>query len=91
MSDQNDNRSSSLLLGILIGAALTYLFATKSGRKTKDELLKEGEKLLESLGKLEEEVKEEIEENMDEIPKHVAEIQKKGRRFFFHRKHIRES
>lgn len=87
MSDQNNNRSiSSLILGIAIGAALTYLLTTKKGQKIKERLLTEGRKLLEELGE-ESQIKEKIEEEKEEIPDHITQIQKKGRRFFFRRSH----
>lgn len=41
---------TNFLTGAIVGAALTYLFTTESGRKIKDELLKEGTKLLENFG-----------------------------------------
>lgn len=92
MSDQNNNRSlSSLILGIAIGAALTYFLTTKKGQKIKERLLTEGRKLLEELGEEASQVKEKIEEEKEEIPDHISQIQKKGRRFFFHRSHRTES
>ena len=89
------------MLGIIIGAAVTYLFTNKKGQKIKDHLLKEGKKLLEDISdiaadleenvtkKLEEgkgEVEEKVEE-APEVPQHIEQIQKKGRRFFFRRSH----
>lgn len=127
MSETKDNERnntssgfSTFLTGAVVGAVLTYLFTTESGRKIKDELLKEGTKLLENVGdevekaqkkvteesdKFIEEVKEkkkEIEtevhtaakqvkkdlvEEIQEIPQQVEAIQKKGRHFFFSKKH----
>jgi len=98
---------STFIAGAVIGAALTYLFGTKSGQKVKDELVKEGQKLIDKMSegleevrdKIEESdigekistgaksVKEEIKETAEEIPEHIAQIQKKGRRFFFRRSH----
>lgn len=103
MSDsEKNNNFPSLVVGIIIGAAITYLFTNKKGQKIKDHLLKEGKRLLEDVAdiasemeenvakKLEEE-KEEIEEKVkevtEEVPKHIEQIQKKGRRFFFRRSH----
>ncbi len=129
MSDVNYDRShggnniSSLVAGVVLGAALTYLFGTKSGRKLKDELVKEGQRLLEEMGseledvkdqieegevgktleaakeKIEdanlgqkvEEAKEQLQEVVEDVPKHIEEIQKKGRRFFFKRSASHES
>lgn len=91
MSDQeNKNSFSSLILGIIIGATITYLFTNKRGQKIKDRLLAEGRKLLEELGQ-EAQIEEEVEEAKEEIPEHITQIQKKGRRFFFHRSQRTES
>lgn len=118
---------STFITGAVVGAVITYLFTTESGRKIKDELLKEGSKLLENVGdeveraqqivskeedKLLEEVdkkKKEIEaevhtaakqvkkevqeitssavDAVESVPEQVEAIQKKGRRFFFSKKH----
>lgn len=94
MNDQEKNPSvnrqgnlSTLIIGIAIGAALTYLLTTKKGQKIKERLLTEGRKLLEELGEEVSQVKEKIEEEKEEIPDHISQIQKKGRRFFFRRHH----
>ena len=105
MSDQdNKNNFSSLVLGVIIGATITYLFTNKKGQKIKDHLLKEGKRLLEDVAdiasemednvakKLEEEkkeIEEKVEEVTEEVPKHIEQIQKKGRRFFFRRSQTR--
>ena len=116
MNDQKNN--NSFVIGVLVGAALTYVFTTKKGQKLKEQILKEGNKLLETLSEELEEgkdkaqelieahshevkekiaegekvvakeadnLKEEIQEKVEDVPKQVAEIQKKGRRFFFRR------
>ncbi|MBI4037455.1 YtxH domain-containing protein [Candidatus Curtissbacteria bacterium] len=115
MSDQNkDNSLTALVAGIILGAAVTYLFTTKDGQKVKDKLLVEGSKLLdklkeglenvgeeieekageivESAGEIRdaaathfEEAKENVQDALREVPPQVAEIQKKGRKFFFRR------
>ena len=114
------NNSSSLLVGIAIGAALSYLFTTENGKKIRQELIKEGGKLLDKIGdtleeaeqkspelkkvadKVEEvknavvtgvqQVQENTQEALREVPKEVAQIQKKGRHFFFSKKpHTNES
>lgn len=100
MSDsEKNNNFSSLVVGVIIGAAITYLFTNKKGQKIKDHLLKEGEKLLEGISDIAsdleenvtkklEEGKEEVEEKVEEapeVPQHIEQIQKKGRRFFFRR------
>lgn len=93
---------STLIIGVVIGAALTYLLTTKKGQKIKERLLTEGRKLLEELGEEASQVKEKIaaspdgplarkEEEKEEIPDHITQIQKKGRRFFFRRSHSAES
>jgi len=95
--DKDSNSLMALVAGIIIGAGITYLFTTKEGRKLKDKLSIEGNKVLDKLQEgLEtaqdeiEEHKEEVQEAVSEIPKQVEQIQKKGRRFFF-RKHSSES
>lgn len=56
----SSNNYSALVTGALLGAALTYLFGTKSGRKLKDELVKEGQKLIGEMGAQLEEVSNKI-------------------------------
>ena len=99
MSDEKSSNISTLILGVAIGAALTYLFTTNKGQKIKERLLTEGKSLLEGIGEkisnLEEEIldeKDEIEEKLEEgikaveeVPQHIEQIQKKGRRFFIRR------
>lgn len=101
MNDQKNNSLSSLIAGIVIGAAATYLFGTRDGRKLKDKLVKEGAKMLESLkeglenAQEEPEGKEKVARKLEETqqaeetkaPPHIEELQKKGRRFFFRRSH----
>lgn len=106
MSDdsRNNNNFSSVVLGVIIGTAVTYLFTNKKGQKIKEHLLREGKKLLEDLAeiaqeaeenvakKLEEEkkeIEEKVEEVTSEVPKHIEQLQKKGRRFFFRRSQTR--
>lgn len=103
----NNNSASTLLAGLVIGVALTYLFGTEDGRKLKDQLIKEGQKLLSTLEDKKEEVREKVEpeieqkivetvqamegvkddvvDNISEVPQHIEALQKKGRKFFFHR------
>lgn len=123
MSEEKNNPNSSLstfLSGIVLGAAVTYLFTTDSGRKIKDELLKEGTKIIGSIGDEFEKAKADVEEKKvevqkritettsdisdikenvgdaisqvtevvtEQIPQEVEKIQKKGRHFFFSKKH----
>ncbi len=49
-NNDTNNSLSTLVTGIVIGAAITYLFTTESGKKIRDELIKEGSKLLENIG-----------------------------------------
>jgi len=108
MNEHKDNNNlATFIAGVVIGAALTYLFATKNGQKIKEQLLKDGAKLLEKMGenveegvkkleeaeqKVEEETQEvgekianQAQQTITQVPEHIAEIQKKGRRFFFRR------
>lgn len=92
---------SSALLGIALGAVITYLFANKEGQKIRDQILKEGIRLLDEVQKKAqemqekaqetgEEIKETVQEVAEGVPQHIEQIQKKGRRFFF-RRHSAES
>ena len=120
MSEEKNNPNSSFstfLSGIVFGVAVTYLFTTESGRKIKDELLKEGTKIVGSIGDEFEKAKADVEEKKEQvqqqitkttkdikenvsdavsevaevvteqIPQEVERIQKKGRHFFFSKKH----
>lgn len=93
---------SSVLIGMAIGAAITYLFANREGQKIRDQILKEGARLLDEVAEKakeleqkarekQEDVREEIEQMVEEVPEHIEKIQKKGRRFFFRRSHAHES
>lgn len=75
MSDQKNNlpaerltnnNLATFVAGVVIGAALTYLFGTKSGQKVKDQLLKDGTKLLETMT---EEIEEKVQELESQEPK----------------------
>lgn len=79
------NNPSSLLVGIAVGAALTYLFTTENGKKIKKELLTEGGKLLDKIGDTLEEaekkspefkkVAEKVEEAKDAVVAQVQQVQ----------------
>jgi len=43
---KQDNNLATFIAGVVIGAALTYLFATKNGQKIKEQFLKDGTRLL---------------------------------------------
>lgn len=63
MSDNDKNNSlTALVAGIVIGAAVTYLFTTKEGRKLKEKLIEEGSNLLDKVKEGLEEVGDEVEE-----------------------------
>ncbi|OGD86158.1 hypothetical protein A2164_01620 [Candidatus Curtissbacteria bacterium RBG_13_35_7] len=81
MNEHHDNLPAgglaTFLTGVIVGAALTYLFGTKSGQKIKAELIKEGAKALDNLKdefeEHEEEVKEKLEEGSEEIKEKLTE------------------
>jgi len=73
MNEKNSSNLSSLLIGIAVGAALTYLFTTKNGQKIKDLLLEESEDLLEKLGKALEEPKEKLIEEKEKVHQKIEE------------------
>lgn len=76
MSEEKNNPNSSFstfLSGIVLGAALTYLFTTESGRKIKDELLKEGTKIVNSIGDEFEKAKADVEEKKEQVQKQITE------------------
>lgn len=73
MSDGKNNNVSTLIIGVAIGAALTYLFTTKKGQKIKDRLLTEGQGLLEDIGEKISNLQEEILEEKDEIEEKLEE------------------
>ena len=76
MSEEKNNPNSSFstfLSGIVLGAAVTYLFTTESGRKIKDELLKEGTKIIGSLGDEFEKAKADVEKKKVEVQKQITE------------------
>jgi len=81
MNDQGKNNLpagrqstfSTLIVGIIIGAAVTYLFTNKEGQKLKDKLLKEGKKLLGELGENLEEIEEKVKEGKEEIEDKVVD------------------
>lgn len=133
--ESNSDFGSKFLLGVIAGAAFTYIFATKTGQKIRKELLADALKIIDDIGeelaekeeavkekiedkkediekKLEEKVesaqkaakekleqvgetakqeavyvKENIEEQIREVPQQVQEVQKKGRHFFFRKRH----
>ena len=117
MENEKGNNLAPFIAGVILGAAITYLFANKEGRKLKEKLLSEGAKILgtlgeatqtarEEVGQIAEEKKEEIAQEIShdleeikekaetiirEVPEQVEKIQKKGRRFFFSKRHGAES
>lgn len=64
MKDTNSSSSlSSLILGAAIGAALTYLFTNKEGKKIREFLLEEGSKLVDEISEKTQEVEEKFEKS----------------------------
>lgn len=75
LTDRNrTNNLSTLIIGVIIGASLTYLLTTKKGQKIKDQILEEGKKLLADLAEKAEETQEQLAENKEEIPEKVREV-----------------
>lgn len=83
MSDHshNDNNMASFVTGVIIGAALTYFFATKNGQKLKEALLKEAGNALEGVDEEIKEAKAEFDSAKQKIEKKVEkgkeEVEKK--------------
>lgn len=65
------NNPSSFLIGIAIGAVLTYLFTNENGKKIKKELISEGNKLLDKIG----DTLEEAEKKSPELKKVVEKVE----------------
>lgn len=74
--DNTNSSFSTLITGIVVGAALTYLFTTESGRKIKDELLKEGTKLVDGLGDEIEKANTKAQETKEEFTEEVSKKKK---------------
>lgn len=73
MNDQNNSSFNAFVTGAVLGALATFLFATKSGRKIKDELLEEGIRIFEAVTEEIEEAPEQIKEGKKEIKKDLTE------------------
>ena len=73
MSDQKNNSLNVFITGAVLGALATFLFATKSGRKIKDELIEEGIRIFEAITEEIEEAPEQIKESEKEIKKELAQ------------------
>ncbi len=71
MNENKNGNVSTFIAGAIIGAALTYLFGTESGQKVKNELVKEGQKLLDKMSAELEEARDKIEES--DIPEKISE------------------
>ncbi|EKE13202.1 MAG: hypothetical protein ACD_13C00058G0001, partial [uncultured bacterium] len=61
------------ITGAVLGALATFLFATKSGRKIKDEFIEEGIRIFEAVTEKIEEAPEQIKEGKKEIKKEIAQ------------------
>ncbi|MEK7580752.1 MAG: YtxH domain-containing protein [Patescibacteria group bacterium] len=73
-SHSQNNSFQILVTGAVIGAVLTYLFTTESGKKIKDELIREGSRLLDSIGDEVEKAKSMVEDGRDLL---VADVDQK--------------
>lgn len=90
MSEGTKNNNNSLLtfaLGVVVGAAVTYLYNTEKGQKMREKLVKEGSKILEKfnegmeevekdLQKTKKAVEEKIEEPVSQIKEELREVPK---------------
>src|SRR3989344_4834858 len=88
---QGDNNLATFIAGVVIGAALLEKMGenVEEGVKKLEEVgqkvEEETQEVRDKIGEGAREVQSKIEETTAEIPAQVAEIQKKGRRFFFRR------
>jgi len=73
MNEEKNNSFGNFVTGAIFGAVVTFLFATKTGRKIKDELLEEGSRLIDALSEEIEDAPKEIKETGKEIKKELAE------------------
>ena len=73
MNDQKNNSVNVFVTGAVLGALATFLFATKSGRKIKDELIEEGIRIFEAVTEEIEEAPEQIKEGKKEIKRELVE------------------
>lgn len=73
MSDQTKNNNSLLVfaLGVAVGAAVTYLYTNEKGQKIKDNLIKEGTKILEKFGEGMEEVEKDLQKGAKTIEEKI--------------------
>ena len=72
MENEKGNNLAPFIAGVIIGAALTYLFANKEGRKLKERLVAEGAKILGTLGEVTQTAKGEIEQIAEERKEEIA-------------------
>ncbi len=77
-SREDQSFFTSFILGILTGAAVTFLFTTKEGEKAKKKLLKKGKEILDDLPGLIEEAKKKKPISRSVAP-HLKKLQKRGR------------
>jgi len=77
------NNFGGMILGVAIGATLTYLLTNKDGQKIKDMLLKEGARILDEVAKsaqefedkFESKAEDELAERLEEVKDKVAEVE----------------
>ena len=78
MNDQRQgNNLATFIAGVVIGAALTYLFGTKDGQKIKEQFLKDGAKLLEKMGENVQEGIKKLEEAEPDIQEESQQVRDK--------------
>jgi gas vesicle protein len=73
----NENKNNSLIplvIGIIVGAAATYLYTNPKGEKVREKLLKEGGKLLEKISEGLEEVQEEVTKGAKKIEAKIEPV-----------------
>lgn len=73
MNNEKNNGINTFITGAVLGAVVTFLFATKTGRKIRDELIEEGARLIDALSEEAEEVPQQIKEVKKEIKKEIAD------------------
>ena len=75
MSDQTKNSNTLLtfVLGVVVGAAVTYLYTNEKGQKLRDSLLKEGTKILEKFSEGMEEVEKDLQKTAKTVEEKIEE------------------
>ncbi len=80
-NEKNENFPTSFIAGVVIGAVLTYLFTTETGKKIKKELLKDATRALENVGDELEDAEEKAKAELNLVKKELGqkkeEVEKK--------------